>query len=184
MNKAFKKDQDDNHEELENAPSPTAQSKNYITPQGFKRLQDELKHLLNIERPKVCETVAWAAGNGDRSENADYTYGKRRLREIDRRARFLTKQLEAAIVVDPLAITQRNQVMFGATVTISNEEGEEKIYSIVGVDEVDVVKGKISWCSPLGAALLKAQTGDTITYLTPKGKQEVEVLGIEYCQIL
>ena len=182
MNKAFTRerdgdDEDDGNEERESSVGPG--DKNYMTPGGAKALKDELYHLMHVERPKVTDVVAWAAGNGDRSENADYQYGKRRLREIDRRVRFLTKRIDALVVVDPTQL-KGDQVFFGSTVVLQNEEGEEKIYSIVGVDEIDVARGRISWRSPLGAALLKARVGDVVTYRTPKGLQEVEVMEIRY----
>ena len=158
--------------------------KNYITPKGFAKLQTELKKMLNKERPKITATVAWAASNGDRSENADYIYGKRRLREIDKRIRFLTKRLEGAEVIDPLKVEKKNQVFFGATVTIEDEEGKQKIYSIVGIDEAEPSKGKVSWISPLAKALLKSKEGSLVTLRSPKGVQELEVVKIEYIEIL
>jgi len=185
MNKAFTKEKDFDDDEGVQEPAPEAFGpglKNYMTPQGAKRLQDELRELLHVERPKVTDVVAWAAGNGDRSENADYQYGKRRLREIDRRVRFITKRLDALEIVDPTKL-KGEQTFFGSTVTIRNEEDEEKIYSIVGVDEIDVKRGRISWRSPLGAALLKAKVGDVVMYRTPKGVQEIEVVEIRYIPI-
>lgn len=184
MNKAFTKETD---EDLEPDENPSAGNfgpgeRNYMTPGGAKALQDELRHLVHEERPKVTDVVAWAAGNGDRSENADYQYGKRRLREIDRRVRFLTKRLDALEIVDPTKL-KGEQVFFGSTVTICNEDDQEKTYSIVGVDEIDVAKGKISWRSPLGAALLKARVGDVITFRSPKGVQDIEVVKIQYIEI-
>ncbi len=165
----------------EDIPQPKipAGSKNYMTPAGFQKLRDELQHLLNKERPTVTATVSWAASNGDRSENADYIYGKRRLREIDRRIRFLTKRLESAEVVDP-AQKKSDQIFFGATVTVCDEEGEEKTYSIVGVDEIDFSKNHISWVSPLALALMKARVGDLVNFKSPKGPRELEVVRIEY----
>lgn len=156
--------------------------KNYITPQGLEHLRTELTQLLKVDRPKMVETVAWAASNGDRSENGDYIYGKRRLREIDRRIRFLTKRLEIVEVVEPEK-RQSDQVFFGATVTLLNEEEEEKVYSIVGVDESDASMGKISWISPLARALIKARVGDTITFRSPKGEEDLEITKIEYKSI-
>ncbi len=183
MSKAFTKESDFEDEEVESTPSGLQPGeKNYITPGGAKKLQEELRHLLHVERPKVTEVVAWAAGNGDRSENADYQYGKRRLREIDRRTRFLNKRLDAAEIVDPTKL-RGDQVFFGSTVRISNENDEEKTYSIVGVDEIDVARGRISWKSPLGAALLKAREGDVIMFRSPKGVQEIEILEIKYVAI-
>lgn len=158
-----------------------AGSKNYITPKGFERLKSELHDLLHKKRPELTAVIAWAAGNGDRSENADYIYGKRRLREIDRRIRFLSKRLELSEIVDP---AQRNgttdQVFFGATVTIRDEEGEEKTYAIVGIDEIDLPKNHISWTSPLARALFKSRVGDVVTFQSPKGPREMEVMEITY----
>lgn len=151
--------------------------KNYITPVGAKKLKDELSQLLNVDRPKLVETVAWAASNGDRSENADYIYGKRRLREIDRRIRFLSKRLEAAEVVDPLK-QPKDKVLFGARVEVEDEDGVVKIYQIVGVDETDAKNGLISWTSPIGKALLQAKVGDVVTLKTPKGDRDLEILKI------
>jgi transcription elongation factor GreB len=145
-------------------------------------LRTELKKLRYEERPEVTKVVSWAAGNGDRSENGDYLYGKKRLREIDKRMRFLAKRLEAAEVVDPLVITVP-YVQFGATVTLRFEDDTEKTYSIVGVDEVDVNRGRISWMSPLAKALLKAKAGDYVTFHSPKGEQEVEVLSVVYKEL-
>ncbi len=182
MSKAFTKESD--QEDLEDIPEPIMPSgvKNYITPKGFTNLQNELQRLKYEERPKVTATVSWAAGNGDRSENGDYIYGKKRLREIDARIRFLTKRIEAAEQVDPSQV-KSDQVFFGATVTYQDEDGENKTYSIVGVDEADVSKKKISWVSPLTLSLLKAKVGDIVTVRTPKGPKEVEILKIEYKEI-
>ncbi len=156
--------------------------KDYITPAGFKRLQDEVNHLYKVERPEVTKVVTWAASNGDRSENADYQYGKRKLRQIDKRLEFLMKRIDCLQVVDPEQIVSE-QVRFGATVEILNEQDQTKVYSIVGVDEVDVNKGKISWKSPLGSALLKAKVGDFVTYNAPSGEQGVEILSIKFKKI-
>src|SRR5699024_10110580 len=155
-------------------------TKNYITIQGYHQLRGELRHLLDTERPQVVETVSWAASNGDRSENGDYIYGKRRLREIDRRLRFLTKRLEIAEVVDPALQTNRDQVFFGATVTYINQEDKEFTVNIVGVDEADPLNGKISWVSPVARALLKAYEGDMVRLRTPAGVDELEILTVEY----
>jgi transcription elongation factor GreB len=152
-------------------------STNYITPQGFKKLQDEFKQLFHDERPKLVETVAWAAGNGDRSENGDYIYGKRRLREIDKRLKFLRDRIESAQVVDPATVTN-NRVVFGATVTIEDEEGEHKTYQIVGEDEIEV--GRISWKSPMAKALLGKALGDEVEIVRPAGVLVAEILRIEY----
>lgn len=166
-------------EAQEDAPALPAGRKNYITPAGFKKLKDELHRLLVDERPKLCEVIAWAAGNGDRSENADYTYGKRRLRQIDGRVRFLTKRLDSAEVIDPVK-NDSDRVFFGATVTMRDEEGEEKTYTIVGVDEINLAKNRISWVSPLALALLKKQVGDVVEFRSPKGVRELEIVGISY----
>ncbi len=157
-----------------------AGAKNYITPQGFRRMQEELKSLLRVERPKVVEVVSWAAGNGDRSENGDYIYGKKRLREIDRRIRFLTKRLEIAQVVDPAQQRHRDQVFFGATVTYADSKGEERTVTILGVDEADLDRGQVSWVAPIARALHKAQEGDVVDLRTPAGTESIEVLEISY----
>ena len=157
----------------------TDQPKNYITPGGFRRLQEELAHLWKVERPPVVTTVTWAAGNGDRSENGDYIYGKKRLREIDRRIRYLSKCLDSATVVDN-AGKALHQVRFGATVTISNEAGEEREVTIVGVDELDAGDTKVSWRSPLARALLAAKVGDTVTLQAPRGPEELEIVAVRY----
>lgn len=151
-----------------------------MTPHGFTLLQDELRNLLNIERPKVVETVSWAAKNGDRSENGDYIYGKKRLREIDKRARYLTKQLENAEVVDPNKQQALTQIFFGATVTYSQNDGVNKTIKIVGIDEADFSKNKISWVSPFAKALLKARAGDKVEFRTPAGKESIKVLSVKY----
>ncbi len=155
---------------------------NYITPRGFKILTDELQHLLRVERPEVTKLVQWAASNGDRSENADYLYGKKRLREIDRRVRFLTQRLDAAVVVDPVSI-KSEKVQFGATVEVSDEEGNIKILSIVGVDEVDTTKGHLSWQSPIGKSLIGKTEGDEVTIHVPSGEIEFEIISIEYKEL-
>ena len=181
MSKAFTKESDrDDDDGADGAPVIPKGVKNYITPAGFQRLQDELKHLLRVERPKVVEVVSWAAGNGDRSENGDYLYGKKRLREIDRRIRFLTKRLESAEVVDPSRQTNRDRVFFGATVTYARDDGEERTITIVGIDETDTDKGQVSWISPIARALLKAQEGDTGELRTPAGVESIEVVEIRY----
>ena len=153
--------------------------KNYITPGGHRRLQDELTRLWRVERPEMVTTVAWAAGNGDRSENGDYIYGKKRLREIDRRIRFLSKRLDAAVVVDN-AGKAHQRVLFGATVTFEDESGDEREVTIVGVDELDPGNARVSWRSPLAKALLKAKVGDTVTVRAPRGPERLEVVGIRY----
>ncbi len=153
--------------------------KNYITPLGFKRLQDEWEYFTKIERPEVTRIVAWAAGNGDRSENADYQYGKKRLREIDKRLAFLTRRIDDAEIVDPLKI-KSEKVQFGATVTIVDEDSKKKTYTIVGIDEVDTARSWISWISPIGRALLGKKVGDFINVNTPMGEVEYEVESLEY----
>jgi transcription elongation factor GreB len=160
-----------------------AGARNYITPAGYKRLKDEALHLLDKERPELVKVIQWAASNGDRSENADYIYGKRRLREIDRRIRFLTKRLEAAVVVDPATRPPTDQVFFGATVTVVHGNGEERTYSIVGIDEADAARGRISWISPLAKALLKAHEGDTVVLRTPAGSERIDILSVQYLPI-
>jgi transcription elongation factor GreB len=174
----------DEDEDAGGAPPIPTGAKNYMTPQGHTRLKDEALHLLNKERPELVKVVAWAASNGDRSENADYIYGKRRLREIDRRIRFLTKRLEAAEVMDPAAREQTDQVFFGATVTVADEQGHQSIYSIVGIDEADVGRGRISWVSPLARALVKHREGDQVTFRTPGGDQMLEIVKVEYRELL
>ena len=182
MSKAFTKESDDAPDDdgPDDGPALPAGQPNYITPAGLKRLQDELQNLLRVERPKTVEVVSWAAGNGDRSENGDYIYGKKRLREIDRRVRFLGKRLEIARVVDPAAQKNRDQVFFGATVTYANEDDSEKTVTIRGVDEADLSRGEVSWISPVARALLKARVGDTVELRTPAGPTTIEVVRIEY----
>ncbi len=182
MSKAFTKESDDAPEDdgPDDGPALPAGQPNYITPAGLKRLQDELTQLLRVERPKIVEVVSWAAGNGDRSENGDYLYGKKRLREIDRRVRFLSKRLEIARVVDPAAQPRRDQVFFGATVTYAHEDGSEKTIAIRGVDEADLSRGEVSWIAPIARALLKAKVGDTVELRTPGGAETIEVMRIEY----
>ena len=155
---------------------------NYITPGGARRLKEELHRLLSTDRPEVVRVVSWAASNGDRSENGDYIYGKRRLREIDRRIRFLQKRLEAARVVDPLE-QKGDRVVFGATVTVADEEGHERTYRIVGIDESEPTVGKVSWISPLAKTLMGARVGDGVTLRTPKGEEELEVLEVRFVAI-
>jgi transcription elongation factor GreB len=153
--------------------------KNYITPGGYRRLQEELARLWKVERPPVVATVAWAAGNGDRSENGDYIYGKRKLREIDRRIRHLSKRLDLAVVVDNSG-KRHERVHFGATVTILNETGDEREVTIVGVDELDAGDARVSWRSPLGRALLTANVGDTVTLRAPRGPERLEIVAVRY----
>lgn len=171
---------DDEHEPPAQLPSGV---KNYITPGGYRKLKDELEQLWKIERPELVKTITWAASNGDRSENGDYIYGKKRLREIDRRVRFLRKRLEQAEVVDPAQRGECDQVFFGATVTVCDENGCESTYSIVGVDEANVGGGLISWVSPLARALLKLREGETATLHTPAGAQELEILSVTYREL-
>lgn len=180
MSKAFTKETDAEEEEPEALAPLPAGTKNYMTPRGHERLRDELLHLRRVERPKVVETVAWAAGNGDRSENGDYIYGKKRLREIDRRIRFLTKRLEIAEIVDPARQTNRDKVFFGATVTYALSDGSERTIRIVGVDEADIDHNEVSWISPIARALLKAEEGDEVDIKTPNGLETIEVVKISY----
>ncbi|TBO34393.1 transcription elongation factor GreB [Aquabacterium lacunae] len=181
MSKAFTKESDsaDDEDEVGLPPLP-AGTKNYITPQGYQRLRTELLHLIDNERPKVVEVVHWAASNGDRSENGDYLYGKKRLREIDRRIRFLTKRLDIAEVADPTLHHGNDQVFFGATVTYANSKGEERTITIKGIDEVDNLQGEVSWVSPIARALIKAREGDEVTLMTPGGLDRLEVLEVRY----
>jgi transcription elongation factor GreB len=180
MSKAFTRESDESDEELPEQQAPLqAGGKNYITPAGHLRMKTELKLLVEVERPDVVRTVSWAASNGDRSENGDYLYGKRRLREIDRRVRYLIKRLEIAEVVDPRD-SSNDQVFFGATVTYADGKGEERTVSIVGTDEVDPARGRVSWISPIARALLKAREGDMVTLRTPAGEEELEVLSVRY----
>ena len=183
MSKAFTKESDDQDGDGE-APEPEPElpsgTKNYITPQGYARLRAELLQLLDDERPKIVEVVHWAAGNGDRSENGDYLYGKKRLREIDRRIRFLTRRLELAEVTDPSLLHGSDQVFFGATVSYADASGHERAVTILGIDEADSAQGQVSWISPIARALLKAREGDVVRLLTPSGAQEVEVLSVSY----
>jgi transcription elongation factor GreB len=182
MNKAFVKesDDDDDAEALALAQAIPAGAKNYITPAGYQRIKDELLELIDVARPEVVRIVHWAASNGDRSENGDYIYGKRRLREIDRRIRFLTKRMDSAAVVDPSAHYGNDQVFFGATVSYRNAAGEQHTVTIVGIDELDPLNGKISWVSPVARAMTKAREGDLITLQTPLGADELELLSVSY----
>jgi transcription elongation factor GreB len=180
MNKAFVKESDGDEEDEVGLPPIPAGAKNYITPQGYQRIREELLQLIDNERPEVVKIVHWAASNGDRSENGDYIYGKRRLREIDRRIRFLTKRLDLAEVVDPSIHQGSDQVFFGATVTYLNSAGVEQTITIVGIDELDPLKGKISWVSPVARALTKSREGDVVTLTTPAGMDELEILSVTY----
>ena len=181
MSKAFTRetDNDDDGEDPSLPPLP-AGTRNYMTPEGYANLRAELFTLMDDERPKVVEIVHWAASNGDRSENGDYIYGKKRLREIDRRIRFLTKRLEIAEVTDPSAHHGKNQVFFGATVTYVEENGDERTVTIRGIDEADSLKGEVSWVSPIARTLLKSSTGDVLKLVTPQGWREIEVLNVTY----
>jgi transcription elongation factor GreB len=180
MSKAFTRENDDAlDQEPEVDPQPSAGVKNYVTPAGHARLKSELKALVEVERPELVKTVAWAASNGDRSENADYIYGKRRLREIERRIRYLMKRLEIAEVVDPRDQDQE-RVFFGATVVYLDARGGRQTVSIVGTDEVDPARRRVSWVSPIARALIKAREGDTVTVAAPSGPEELEVLEIRY----
>ena len=182
MSKAFvRESQDEPEDEAREAP-PLPGGKNYISPAGYARLKAELKRLVEIERPEVVKTVAWAASLGDRSENADYLYGKKRLREIDRRVRFLIKRLEAAEVVRS-AGRDTDQVFFGATVRVLGAGGTPRTVTIVGVDEVDPAHGKVSWISPIAKALLKARAGDTVTLRTPAGDEKIEIEEVTYTEV-
>ena len=183
MNKAFTKERDAvEEEELAPAPELPRGVKNYITPAGYARMQTELKQLLDVERPETVRVVQWAASNGDRSENGDYIYGKKRLREIDRRIRFLIKRLDIAEVVDSSG-QEQDRVFFGATVSVRDGAGGVRSVSIVGMDEVDPARGRVSWISPIARALLKAREGDTASLRTPSGVEELEVLAISYVEL-
>jgi transcription elongation factor GreB len=182
MSKAFTKesdgeDDDDLPEDMGGLP---ISAKNYMTPQGFARLREELDALMRRERPEVVKVVTWAAGNGDRSENGDYIYGKKRLREIDRRVRYLSKRLANAEVVDAAKRPKTEQVFFGATVTYANAKGDERTIKIVGVDEVELDKGHVSWISPIAKALLRAEEGDVVKMRTPAGIEEIEIVKVAY----
>ncbi len=184
MNKAFTKEPDQDEDELEPAFKLSAGAKNYITPHGQRRLQNELDSLWKVERPVLVQTITWAAGNGDRSENGDYIYGKKRLREIDRRIRFLRRRLDLSEVVNPAQRQACEQVFFGATVTVYDAQSGEHTYSIVGVDEADVERNRISWVSPLAMALLKLNVGDVALLRTPLGITELEILRVLYVELL
>ena len=182
MSKAFTKESDG--EDEDDLPEDTgglpAGAKNYMTPQGFARMREELMQLMRKERPEVVQVVSWAAANGDRSENGDYLYGKKRLREIDRRIRFLSKRLERSEVVDPAKRPKTDQVFFGATVTWANSKGDERTIKIVGIDEVDTGKGHVSWISPMAKALLRAYEGDVVKMRTPGGVEDIEIVKVVY----
>ncbi len=190
MRKGFTRQPDSTSREHDHAREERAEGvvdvKNYITPGGLQRLKDEHRFLLSRERPAVTQVVAWAASNGDRSENADYQYNKRRLRQIDRRIRFLTKRIDAAAVVDPEAPRQgraATHVFFGATVRYENATGAEKVVTIVGLDEIDLDRGRISWVSPLARALMKSGEGDTVVLRAPGGTEQLEILEVSYDRV-
>ncbi len=180
MNKAFVKESDDEEDDAPEAAQLPAGTRNYMTVSGHRCLRDELIQLVKVERPNLVQVVAWAASNGDRSENGDYIYGKKRLREIDRRIRYLTKRVESAVVVDPAQQENVDQVFFGATVTIVDGDGGEASYQIVGVDEADAGQGRISWLSPLARALMKAREGDQVRFQSPAGWRILDVVEIRY----
>ncbi|HUL97151.1 MAG TPA: transcription elongation factor GreB [Usitatibacter sp.] len=186
MSKAFTREDsaapDDDRDDDEPNPIPPG-SKNYLTPAGWKRMRDELSWLVKTERPNVTSVVSWAAKLGDRSENADYQYGKKRLREIDRRIRYLTKRLEAAEVVDPATREETDQVFFGATVTYANSAGDELTIRIVGIDETDPAQHYVSWISPIARALIKAREGESVSLRTPAGEELIEILEVRYVEI-
>jgi transcription elongation factor GreB len=183
MSKAFTRENDAADDEDDGdtgVPALPAGVRNYMTPEGYRRLRAELMQLLDAERPKMVEVVSWAAKNGDRSENGDYLYGKKRLREIDRRIRFLTRRLDIAEVADPSVHHGSDQIFFGASVTYANEQGVERTITIKGVDEADNLKGEVSWVAPIARALLKAREGDEVSLHTPGGAQRIEVLAVRY----
>ncbi|MEO6565684.1 MAG: transcription elongation factor GreB [Casimicrobiaceae bacterium] len=186
MNKAFTRESEDGDDAEDDAPEGAstlpAGTRNYMTPGGFARLKAELDQLVGAERPALVATVSWAASNGDRSENGDYIYGKKRLREVDRRIRFLKKRLDLSQVVDPASrdSDDADRIFFGATITVVNGRGEQRTVSIVGVDEIDTTRGYISWVSPMARALLKASEGDTVTLQTPGGTEELTILEVAY----
>ena len=183
MSKAFTRERDDaedEEEDLAGAPKLPPGTKNYITPAGYAALKAEFDELFRVERPKLVETIAWAASNGDRSENGDYIYGKRRLRQVDSRIRFLGRRMETAEVINPASQGENEQIFFGATVTYSRRDGAESTVQIVGVDEAVPAEGRISWVAPVARALLKARAGDVVTLMTPAGREELEVLQVRY----
>ncbi len=180
MSKAFTKENDEQDDDAEVEASQPAGVKNYITPQGHARMKAEFLHLMDVERPEMVAVVSWAAKNGDRSENGDYLYGKKRLREIDRRIRFLTKRLDFAEIIDPATREDTDQVFFGATVTLLDDKNEQHTYSIVGMDEIDLARGRVSWISPIAKVLIKAREGDVVRLSTPGGERELEIVEVVY----
>ena len=180
MSKAFTKESDSDDDDDLLLPPLSVSGKNYITPVGYARMRDELLNLIDVERPKVVEAVYWAASNGDRSENGDYIYGKKRLREIDRRIRFLTQRLEIAVVTDPTLHYGKDQVFFGSTVSYKDDNGLVRGITIMGIDEADTLAGQVSWVSPVARALLKARVGDDVNLLTPDGMRVLSVISVEY----
>ena len=179
MSKAFTKESDSDDDDVV-SPLLPASGKNYITPAGYARMRNELLGLMDVERPKVVEAVYWAASNGDRSENGDYIYGKKRLREIDRRIRFLTQRLEIAEITDPSAHYGKDQVFFGSTVTYEDEAGVERTITILGIDEADTLTGQVSWVSPVARALLKSRVGDEVSLVMPDGVRILSVVSVDY----
>ncbi|RID99856.1 transcription elongation factor GreB [Simplicispira hankyongi] len=180
MSKAFTRETDEEPVEPLSSATPLGDTRNYITSAGYARLRDELLQLMDVERPKIVETVHWAAKNGDRSENGDYLYGKKRLREIDRRIRFLTSRMEAAEIVNAAIHAGNQQIFFGATVHYVDDQGAEAVVTIKGIDEVDTRHGEISWISPVARALLKARVGDEVQLATPSGTRYLEILDVTY----
>jgi transcription elongation factor GreB len=180
MNKAFTKESDNADDDDPQLPPIPAGGKNYMTPQGYAAMRGELLDLIDVERPKIVEVVHWAASNGDRSENGDYLYGKKRLREIDRRIRFLTKRIEIAEIANPSMHHGNDQIFFGATVTYADEAGLERTVTITGIDEANSAKGEVSWISPIARTLLKARTGDVLKLVMPGKVEEIEVLEVRY----
>ena len=180
MNKAFVKESDEDEEDDAPESQLPSGTRNYMTVRGHAQIRAEFEHLVKVERPAMVTVVSWAAGNGDRSENGDYIYGKKRLREIDRRIRFLSKRLETAVIVDPGEQQNCEQVFFAATVTVCDAAGEEATYQIVGIDEANALEGRISWISPLARALLKAREGDTVRFDSPGGLREIDIIEIRY----
>jgi transcription elongation factor GreB len=182
VSKAFVRDSEPEEPDVADTEPSLPSGKNYMSPAGYARLKAELKGLVEVERPKVVQTVSWAASNGDRSENGDYIYGKKRLREIDRRIHYLNKRLDSAEVVDPAKRGESDQIYFGATVTYAYVRGgkDERTVTIVGVDEVDTKRGQVSWLSPIAKVLLKRRSGDIVTLATPSGEAEIEIIGVRY----